>query len=186
MRTNESAEIKGKCCHGKEISPRMSKYRGIWHMVRERMIKHNRKRSHDEKSMILTWQIPGDNEGPIQLQLERITHHHMARWWCNVAQWWHDQPVTMELVLLWYKTRRCVSLVIQSLLLSTTQQTSNKPFTSSPNHANDEQPHFPVLQWTKHHYQAFSKEVWRWLPVRTTGMLKQIWSSFDEDWSAST
>ena len=29
MRTNESAETKGKCCHGKGISPRMSKYRGI-------------------------------------------------------------------------------------------------------------------------------------------------------------
>ena len=30
----------------------------------------------------------------------------------------------MELVLLWYKTRRHVGLVIQSLLLSTTQQLS--------------------------------------------------------------
>ena len=29
MRTNESAETKGKCCHGKRISPRMSKDRGI-------------------------------------------------------------------------------------------------------------------------------------------------------------
>ena len=54
MRTNESAEIKGKCCHGKGISPKMSKNRDIQHMVRERMIMHNRKGSHDEKSVILT------------------------------------------------------------------------------------------------------------------------------------
>ena len=43
MRTNESAETKGKCRHGKGISLKMSKDRGIWHSVRERMIKHNRK-----------------------------------------------------------------------------------------------------------------------------------------------
>ena len=67
----------------------------------------------------------------------------------------------MELVLLGYKTRRRVGLVIQSLLLSTTHQLPNKPLTSLPKHANDEQPHFPVLQWTEHHYQAFSKEVGR-------------------------
>ena len=54
MRTNESAEKKGKCHYGKGISPKMSKDRGIWHSVRERMMKHNRKGSHDEKSMILT------------------------------------------------------------------------------------------------------------------------------------
>ena len=29
MGTNESAGIKGKCCHGKRISPKMSKDRGI-------------------------------------------------------------------------------------------------------------------------------------------------------------
>ena len=29
MRTNESAETKGKCCHGKKISLGMSKDRGI-------------------------------------------------------------------------------------------------------------------------------------------------------------
>ena len=29
MRTNESAETQGKCHHGKGISPRMSKDRGI-------------------------------------------------------------------------------------------------------------------------------------------------------------
>ena len=29
MRTNESAETKEKCCHGKGISPKMSKDRGI-------------------------------------------------------------------------------------------------------------------------------------------------------------
>src|SRR6202000_509106 len=39
----------------------------------------------------------------------------------------------MELVSLWYKTRRRVGLVIQSLLLLTTHQLPNKPFTSSPN-----------------------------------------------------
>ena len=50
----ESAETKGKHCHGKGISPMMSKDRGIWHSVREKMIKHNRKRSYDEKSVILT------------------------------------------------------------------------------------------------------------------------------------
>ena len=60
--------------------------------------------------------------------------------------------VTMELVLLWYKTRRRVGLVIQSLLLSTTHQLPNKPLTSLPKHADDEQPHFPVLQWTEHHH----------------------------------
>ena len=48
-------------------------------------------------------------------------------------RWWHDQLVTMELVLLWYKTRHRVGLVIQSLLLSTTQQPPNKPFTSLSN-----------------------------------------------------
>ena len=152
MRTNESSRTKGKYRHGKGICPKMSKDRGIWHRVREKMIKHNRKGSHDKGSVILTWQIPGDNEGLIQWRLERITHHLMSWWWCDVVQWWHDQLVTMELVLLWYKTRRRVGLVIQSLLLSTTHQPPNQPFTSSPKHANDEQPHFPVLQWTKHHY----------------------------------
>ena len=58
----------------------------------------------------------------------------------------------MELVLLGYKTRRRVGLVIQSLLLSTTHQPSNKPLTFLLKHADDEQPHFPVLQWTEHHY----------------------------------
>ena len=169
MRTNESARTKGKCCHGKRIVPKMSKDRGIWHMVREKMIKHN-KGSHDEKNVILTWQTPGDREGPIQWRLERITHHHMVRWWCSMRRWWHDQLVTMELVLLWYKTRRCVCLVIQSLLLSTTHQPLNKPLTPLPKHANDEQPHLPVLQWTEHHYQADSQEVWRGLPVWTTGI----------------
>ena len=133
MGTNESSRTKGKHRHGKGSGLMMSKDRGIWHMVRERMIKHNRKGSHDEKSVILAWQTPGDKEGPIQWRLERITHHHMAWWWRDMAQWWHDQLVTMELVLLWYKTRRHVGLVIQSLLLSTTRQLPNKPFTSSPN-----------------------------------------------------
>ena len=54
MRTNESSGIKGKCRHGKGISPKMSKDRGIWHSVREKMIKHNRRGSYDEKSVILT------------------------------------------------------------------------------------------------------------------------------------
>ena len=54
MRMNESAKTKGKRCHGKEISLMMSKDRGIWHSVRERMIKHNREGSCDEKSVILT------------------------------------------------------------------------------------------------------------------------------------
>ena len=58
----------------------------------------------------------------------------------------------MELVSLGYKTRRRVGLVIQSLLLSTTNQLPNQPFTSLSKHADDEQPHFPVLQWTEHHY----------------------------------
>ena len=66
MRTNESAETKGKCRHGKGISPKMSKDRDICHSVREKMINHNRKGSHGEKSMILTCQIPGDKEGPIR------------------------------------------------------------------------------------------------------------------------
>ena len=39
----------------------------------------------------------------------------------------------MELVLLWYKTRHYVGLVIQSLLLATTHQLPNKPLTSSSN-----------------------------------------------------
>src|SRR6202000_463577 len=39
----------------------------------------------------------------------------------------------MELVFLWYKTRRRVGLVIQSLLLATTHQLPNKPLTSSSN-----------------------------------------------------
>ena len=51
---SESSRTKGKYCHGKGISLKMSKDRGIWHMVREKMIKHNRKGSHDEKSVILT------------------------------------------------------------------------------------------------------------------------------------
>ena len=54
MRTNELAETKEMCHHGKRISPRMSKDRGIRHRVRERMIKHNRKGSYDEKNVILT------------------------------------------------------------------------------------------------------------------------------------
>src|ERR1700743_2828441 len=49
-----------------------------------------------------------------------------------MAQQGQDQQVTMELVLLWYKTRRRVGLVIQSLLLSTTHQLPNKPLTSLP------------------------------------------------------
>ena len=39
----------------------------------------------------------------------------------------------MELVLLWYKMRHCVGLVIPSLLLSTTQQPPNKPLASLSN-----------------------------------------------------
>ena len=54
MRTNVSARTKGKCHHGKEISPMMSTDRGICHSVREKMIKHNRKESCGEKSVILT------------------------------------------------------------------------------------------------------------------------------------
>ena len=143
MGTNESAKTKGKHRHEKGISPRMSKDRGIWHNMRKEMIKHNRKGSHDEKSMILTWQIPGDKEGPIQWQLERITHHHMAWWWRDIVEQWHDQLVMMELVLLWYKMRLHVGLVIQSLLLknpTTTLQLS----TSLLKHAHDQQLYFPI------------------------------------------
>ena len=53
MRTNESSRIKGKHRHGKGIGPKMSKDRGIYR-VGEKMIKYNRKGSHDEKSVILT------------------------------------------------------------------------------------------------------------------------------------
>ena len=53
MRMNGSAETKGKCRHGKGISPMTSKNRGISHSVREGMIKDNRKGSCDEKSVIL-------------------------------------------------------------------------------------------------------------------------------------
>ena len=45
MGMNESSRTKGKHRHGKEFSPMMSKDRSIWHSVREKMIKHN-KRSH--------------------------------------------------------------------------------------------------------------------------------------------
>ena len=75
----------------------------------------------------------------------------------------------MKLVLLWYKTRRRVSLVIQSLLLSPTHQLPNKPFTSSLNHAYDQQLHFPICQRFEYHYRANSQEVWRGLPIRATG-----------------
>ena len=54
IRTNESVETKGKYHHGKEISPRMSKDRNISHSMREEMIKHNRKESCGEKSVMLT------------------------------------------------------------------------------------------------------------------------------------
>src|ERR1700743_3350033 len=50
-----------------------------------------------------------------------------------MAQQGQDQQVTMELVLLWYKTRHRVGLVIQSLLLSITRHLPNKSFTSLPN-----------------------------------------------------
>ena len=161
MRRNESAETKGKRRHGNRISPKMSKDRGIWHSVREKMIKHDEKGSHGEESMILTWQIPGDKEGPIQWQLKRITHHHMAWWWWDMVQWWHDQLVTMELVLLWYKMRHRVGLVIQSLLLSTTQQPSNKLFTSSSN--------MPMLN--SHTFQSASgvNTITRPVPKRSGG-----------------
>ena len=128
MGMNESAETKGQCCHGKGISPMMRKNRAIWHSVRERMIKHNRERSYDEKSMILTWQIPRDREGPIQKRLERMTHHHMVQWWRDMVVWWHDQLVTMELVLSWYKMQHHAGLVIQSLLLPTTKNLPNNCF----------------------------------------------------------
>ena len=62
-----------------------------------------------------------------------MTHHCTVQWWWDMAQWWHDQRVTMELVLLWYKTRRRVGLVIQSSLLTTTHQLPNKPSTSLSN-----------------------------------------------------
>ena len=52
----------------------------------------------------------------------------MVQWWRDMAWWWHDQLVPMELVLLWYKMWCRVSLVIQSLLISTTQQ----PFNNHP------------------------------------------------------
>ena len=76
---------------------------------------------------------------------------------------WHDDGgiwrsddmtnlVTMKLVLLWYKMQHRVGLVIQSLLLSTTQQPLNKPSTSCPKHANAQQPHFSICQWGEHHH----------------------------------
>ena len=54
MGMNESSEKKGKCRHGKGISPRMSKDRGTCHSVREKMMKHNKKGSYDERNVILT------------------------------------------------------------------------------------------------------------------------------------
>ena len=54
-----------------------------------------------------------------------MTHHHMAWWWRDMVEQWHDHLVIMELVLSWYKMWHHVSLVIQSLLYSTTQQLLN-------------------------------------------------------------
>ena len=45
---------KGGVGHGKIKGPMMSKHRGMWHMVRERMIKHN-KRNHVMKR---SWYLP--------------------------------------------------------------------------------------------------------------------------------
>ena len=54
MRMNESAETKEKGSSWEEISPKMSKDKGIQYSVGKKMIKHNRKGSCDEKSIILT------------------------------------------------------------------------------------------------------------------------------------
>ena len=45
--------------------------------------------------------------------------------WRDMEWWWHDQLVTMELVLSWYKMWSHVGLVVQSLLYPTIQQPLN-------------------------------------------------------------
>ena len=45
--------------------------------------------------------------------------------WRAMEWWWHDQLVTMELVLSWYKVQHRVSLVVQSLPFSTTKHPHN-------------------------------------------------------------
>ena len=56
--------------------------------------------------------------------------------WSDDGIVWRNDDTTnwsrWSFVLLWYKTRRHVCLVIQSLLLSATHQLPNKPFTSFP------------------------------------------------------
>ena len=57
--------------------------------------------------------------------IEAQVTHHMVQGWRDMMGQWHDQLVTMELVLSWYKMWHCVGLVVQSLLYSTTQQLHN-------------------------------------------------------------
>ena len=85
---------------------------------------------------------------------------------------WHNDgmtnPVMMELVF--FGIRRDIVLVLSSNHFSS-QQLTNYPTNHLllPQHAYDQQPYVPVLQWTEYHYQADSQEVWRQLPIRTTG-----------------
>ena len=133
MGMNESAKTKGKCHHGKRISPKMSKDRGIWHSVRERMIKHNRKDHMMKRAWYLLDKYPETGKDRSNSDWRAL----LIIIWRGDGGIWHNDDmtnlVTMELVLLWYKTRHHVSLVIQSLFLTTTQQLPNKPSTSLSN-----------------------------------------------------
>ena len=104
--------------------------------------------------------------------------------WCNDGVIWWDDDMTnwsrwslsyfgirrnIMSVLLWYKMQRHVSLVIQSLPLTTTQQPHNNCSYIPFSHADAQQLNVSVCQWCQHHYKADSKKIWRGLPVWTTG-----------------
>ena len=125
MGTNESAETKGKHRHGKGISLMMSKNRGIWHGVRERMIKHNKGESCDKRMWYLSWQISGDKNDWFNSELNTGRISQWCNQWRDMEGWWHDQLVIMEPDLFCYTTRCHVGLVVQSLFHPTTKHPPN-------------------------------------------------------------
>ena len=69
--------------------------------------------------------------GPIAIGMQDMSP--MVQWWHDVEGWWHDQLVTRDLGQSWYKMWHCVSLFIQSILLTTTQQLPNNCLLLSSN-----------------------------------------------------
>ena len=149
---NESAETKGKCHDGKEIGLKMSKNRGIWHSVREKMITHNREGSCDER----VWYLPDK-------YLETRKGQPNSDWSALLIIIWHDDGVIWcnddmtnrsQWSLSYFGIRHDVVSVLSSNHFSS-QQLNNYPVNRLlllSKYSHDQQPHFPICQWGEYHH----------------------------------